>query len=262
MSDDNENFTRVMSNKAASSNQPHASTSGSELIDAKRKILSRKEVGSLKLKSLKRSLKRSFYYMTNAALIGMLFVSTFWFVAINKTLCTPIGCLDDEKFLLIAVGLLGSVLSVNTIRVGWKFFQWNVEKEKAKQIASVEPVVEGFTSLFRHYVTTRAIGIYEVFWSVWGLYTFACYFVSNHPFSMDYPILSPSTVIATLAVISCLHVLLAFLISSHFRIGSVLVDFLSIIAYRSANPMDTQNAVAETLEIAKYYRRERYWWFF
>jgi hypothetical protein len=154
------------------------------------------------------------------------------------------------------------VLSINMVELIKQKIYWAIAKEKAKQIADVGAVIDGFTALFRRYVATRSLAIHGFIWSAYGAFGSATFAYEMMPAKgLMFDTLSLAVLTALIAL-TILNFLIAYLISRGFRIGEVLVDFLSIITYRSANPMHTQEAETETHEIVEEQRRVHYWWFF
>lgn len=221
------------------------------------------EEAELRRKSQVRSYGEAARFLFFGLLIGALFVfSVGVWRAADAQGCAFGLCIEKRYWVWLPVVVLAIVLCRHTLSYIYQRIQWAIAQEKAKQIAHVEPVVEGFTSLFRRYVATRAMGIRAFVWAAWGLFTCACFAMAwADSGASDVATYLPFA-LPIMLVLSLGELVLAFLISVGFKIGLVLVDFLSIIAYRSANPFDTQNADDETRDLAVEQRRKHYWWFY
>jgi hypothetical protein len=154
--------------------------------------------------------------------------------------------------------VLAFVAVRNFILLWYQIYKWNISVEQAQQIANVEPVIEGFTSLFRRYVATRSLAVHAYVWVGWGLLTAIAFFFGQAG-PQDNAVTDPVLFIVGLSLI---NLCLAYFTTNSFKIGEVLVDFLGIIAYRSAHPFQTQFAEQETLHLAQRHRRKHFWWFY
>ena len=219
-------------------------------------LLSADEEKRLRHKSLRRAISVCIALTVYSSIICSLVWISYEVILGEKFTQNALKKISPGVFGLICAAILGAVICRNVGLYVVNWHNWRVSTKSAQNIADVESVVDGFTSLFRRYVKTKAAGYYAYLWFSWGLLTTIFFLISG---------LSSNLVRLAVGLVvleSLIIVVLGVALSTTFRIGLVLVDFLGVIAYRSAHQMHTDAAQTNTKEIAIKHRRLHYWLFY
>lgn len=196
-----------------------------------------------------------------AALIGMLFAATPALVRL------ALGSADHHHHwrtmlyisIVPAIILVPSVLSLSQL-IFLRSVTWPKRYAQAQTLEN-EIMILGFTDLFRIYVRTRKSGIYGFFWFVLSAYAAAVIAVEASYQEIVQPIMLSAFLL--LVALSVLNAIVAYQLSKHFQIGRILIDHVLIMNERANQAQVTPDSAREkTARTARWYRKNRYWWFY